>query len=256
MKKLLFGILLLSILAWAAQSPFDGTWKINLSSAQFPTQPAVWVLQNGTYQDSTSKISVKADGTDQPVPEIKDIDTMAVKVVDDKTVQFTSKKAGKIVSLQTAIISADGKTCTYEFTEYHVDGKPPVTGRLNYIRLAAGPSGSHALSGSWQIQKADASEWALTATYKSTADGLISSNPIGGSWEAKFDGKDYPMKGAPGYTVSLTKVTDRSIITTVKRDGKVFMVYHQTVSADGKTCIIKEENKVQGITTTFTATKQ
>jgi WD40 repeat protein len=256
MKKSLFAILLLPILVWAAQSPFDGTWKIDLSSVQFPAKPTILVLQNGTYQDSTSKISVKADSTDQPLPEIKDIDTMAVKIIDDKTVQLTSKKNGKVVSTQMAVISADGNTCTYEFTEYHVDGKPPVTGKFTYTRLAAGPSGSHALSGTWQIQEAHASQWAITATYKSTADGLISSSPIGGSWEAQFDGKDYPMNGTPGYTVSLTKVNDRSIITTVKRDGKVFMVYHQTVSADGKTCTIVEENKVQGIKATFTATKQ
>jgi hypothetical protein len=254
--KSFLAILLLPVLAWAAQSPFDGTWKINLSSVQFPTKPTVLLLQDGIYQDSTSKISVKADGIDQPVPEIKNLDTMAVKIVDDKTIQITSKKDGKVVSSQRATISADGKTCTFEFTENHGDGNPAVTGKLSYTRLAAGPSGSHALSGSWQIQRADASEWALTATYKSTAGGLISSSPIGGSWEAKFDGKDYPMNGAPGYTVSLTKVNDRSIITTVKRDGKVFMVYHQTVSADGKTCTIVEENKVQGITATFTATKQ
>jgi WD40 repeat protein len=256
MKKSLFAILLLPILVWAAQSPFDGTWKIDLSSVQFPAKPTVLVLQNGIYEDSATKISAKADGTDQPVPEIKNLDTMAVKIINDKTVQITSKKDGKVVSAQTAIVSPDGKTCTYEFTENNGDGKPPITGKFTYIRLAAGPSGSHALSGTWQIQRADASEWALTATYKSTADGMISSSPIGGSWEAKFDGKDYPMKGGPGYTVSLTKVNDRSIITTVKQDGKVFMVYHQTVSADGKTCTIVEENKAQGISVTFTARKQ
>jgi len=43
------------------------------------------------------------------------------------------------------------------------------------------------------------------------------------------------MKGDPGYTASLTKVNDRSIITTVKREGKVLMMYHQTISTDGKT---------------------
>ena len=254
--KLFLSILLLPIAAWAAQNPFDGTWKIDLSSVQFPAKPIVLVLQNNTYQDSALKIRIKADGTDQPLPEIAEIDTMAVKIVDDKTVLFTSKKDGKVVSAQTAVISADGKTSTYEFTEYPLDGKPPVTGRFNYIRLAAGPSGSHALSGSWQIQKADASEWALKSTFKSTVDGLISSSPFGGAWEAKFDGRDYPIKDAPGFAVSLTRVNDRSIITTVKRDGKVYMVYHQTISADGRTCTIKEENEEQGLTTTFTATKQ
>ena len=93
MKKSLFGTLLLASLTRAAQSPLDGTWKIDLSSVRFPMQPTVWVLQNGTYRESISKISVKADGTDQPVLEISTIDTMAVKIVDDKTVQFTCRRA-------------------------------------------------------------------------------------------------------------------------------------------------------------------
>jgi hypothetical protein len=53
---------------WAA-SPFDGTWKVDLNSAQFPEKPQIVVLQNGTFQCSTCdpKINVKADGSDQPV---------------------------------------------------------------------------------------------------------------------------------------------------------------------------------------------
>jgi hypothetical protein len=258
MKKSLFAILLLPILAWAAQSPFDGTWKVDLNTAQFPEKPQVIVLQNGTFQCSTCdpKINVKADGTDQPIQGSTEIDRLAVKVVDNKTVETTSKKGARVVESSKTTASADGKTVTAEFTFYPEASKQPVTGKETLIRVAAGPSGSHAISGSWRIQKVSESESALTFTYKSSPDGLMMSDPIGESYDAKFDGKDYPIKGATGYTVSLTKMNDRSIDETDKRDGKAVTVNHMTVSADGKTLTIKSENKVQGTTATYTATKQ
>jgi len=86
----------------------------------------------------------------------------------------------------------------------------------------------------------------------------MSSFPaFGTSYDARFDGKDYPVKGDPeGATVSLTKVNDRSIDEIRKRYGKIVEISHLTVSADGKTLTVKSENKVQGTTSTFTATKQ
>jgi hypothetical protein len=219
MKKLSFVLLLLPVLAWA-QSPFDGTWKIDLSSAKFPEKPETWVLQNGMYQESTSdpRINVKADGTDQAVPGAKDYDTMAVKVVDNKTVEFTNKKGGKVVSRAKIVVSADGQTLALDFTSYPVASSQPVTGKVAYSRVAGGPAGSHAISGSWRIQKvADISENALTTTIKSTAEGVKYSTSTGESYEAKYDGKDYPMKGTtPGYTIALKKENARTVVSTLQ----------------------------------------
>jgi hypothetical protein len=259
MKKLLFVLLLLPVMGWA-QSPFDGTWKIDLNSAKFPEKPEVWALQNGTYQESTAvpKIDIKADGADQAVAGAKDFDTLAVKVVDGKTVEFTNKKSGKVVWHAKGMASADGKALTFEFTSYPVASKEPVTGKLSYSRVSAGPAGSHAISGSWRIQKiADVSENALTATYITTADGQMFSSSTGESYDAKYDGKDYPMKGSSaGITVALKKVDARTVIQTTKRDGAIVEVSTMTVSADGGTAITKAENKLQGTTTTYTAIKQ
>jgi hypothetical protein len=260
MKRLLFSILLLTVFALAADSPFDGTWKVDLNSAQLPDKPTVIVLQKGTYQNNTSipKIDIKADGTDQRVPGATGYDTLAVKVLDDKTVEFIAKRGGKVVSSERVTASADGKTSTSEFTDYPMASKQPVTGKVTQVRLEAGPSGSHAISGTWHIQKlADISENALTASFKSTSDGLMYSTSTGEAWDAKFDGKDYPVKGAlAGSTVALTKVNDRSIIATTKRDGKIVSVSHMTIAHDGKSMSMKEENKVQGVSYAFTSIKQ
>jgi len=258
MKKLIFAVFLLSTAA-SAQSPFDGTWRLDLDTIQYPDKPIVSLLQNDIYQNQSAvpKVNIKADGTDQRVAGARDYDTLAVTIVDPNTVKFIAKKGGKVVESTMVTVSADGKTSTAAYTQYPMASKDPVTGKAISIRVAPGPVGSHAISGAWRIQKETASENALTFTVTSSADGMMLSMPTGESFDAKFDGKDYPMKGAAAdTTVSLKKMADRYIISTVKRDGKIVAVYHQTLSPDGKTQSLKTENKEQGTTTTLTAIKQ
>jgi hypothetical protein len=260
MRKLWFAACLLPVVALAAESPFDGTWKIDLDKVQFPDKPETWVLHDGRYQCSTCQpaVDVTADGTDQPTPGARYRDTLAVKVVDAKTVEMTDKKGGKVVAVGRATVSADGKTLSTEFTSYPEASPQPVTGKTTVARVAAGPAGAHAISGSWRTEKVDTvSTNALTFTLKASADGLMSSSATGETYDAKFDGKDYPVKGdRAGAVVSLTKIDDRSIDEATKIGGKVLYVSHMTVSADGKTMTVKSEDKERGTTTTWVATKQ
>ena len=57
-------VLALPLFAWA-QSPFDSTWKMNLSSTQFAEKPDNFELHNKEYTCSTCipKIAVEADGS-------------------------------------------------------------------------------------------------------------------------------------------------------------------------------------------------
>jgi hypothetical protein len=257
MRSPILAILLLPVLAFAADSPFDGTWKMDLSTAQFPN---VWVLKDGMYEQSAPppKYNIKADGTDQPVPG-RDYDTNAVKVVDDKTVEFTAKKGGKVFGFGREIVSEDGKQLTANVTEYPSASKQPVAVKHIYSRVAAGPPGSHAISGSWiqKVHKVSTADNSFTVTIKSTPNGRIYSNSAGRSYDAKFDGRDYPMEGAPaGTTVLLTKVDNHTITSTLKQDGKVVEVSTMTVSADGKTVSVKEEYQESSTTGTYTLIKQ
>lgn len=98
-----------------AQSPFDGTWKIDYSNAKIVAGPYTWVIQNNTYQCSAcgyleleGPIIIRTDGTDQPLQGRQKVDTLAVKIVDDTAIEVTEKKVGrlsirlKIPFLQTA----------------------------------------------------------------------------------------------------------------------------------------------------------
>jgi hypothetical protein len=56
------------------------------------------------------KYRVKADGTDQKVTGHPYYDTVAVKVVDDHSVEITEKKDGKTMGTDTDTASSDGNT--------------------------------------------------------------------------------------------------------------------------------------------------
>ncbi len=226
MKQLL-GLALLLPLSMSAQSPFDGTWKMNLNSTQFAEKPDNFTLQNGKYTCSSCipKITVKADGADHRVTGQKEYDTLSVKQVDLNTVQFTRKKTGKVVSENTDTVSPDGNTLTSEFKEYPPEGQPS-SGTIIFSRAAPGPKGAHAISGAWRTEKMDnISGQALTMTFKCSPYGLSMDLPFyHESYEAKFDGKEYPVNGESGGTVSLKKVDGNTILETRKRDGRFLAI--------------------------------
>jgi hypothetical protein len=256
--KHLIALLLFSPALLFAQSPFDGTWMTKLDTAQFPKKPDSYLLDKGMYECSSCvpKFKVKADGTDQKVTGHPYYDTVMVKVVDDHTVESTEKKDGKTMFTSTDTVSSDGNTLTTKFTDQSED--KPVTGEVTSTRVSKGPAGSHAVSGSWRTEKVNSvSDNGLLVTYQSTADGLKMSDPNGESYDAKFDGKDYPVQGDPGQTmVSLKRMGNDTIEETDKRNGKVVGVAKMTVSSDGKWITVEFTNKERGTKTTYKMEKQ
>jgi hypothetical protein len=254
------GALLLASSAGFAQSPFDGTWKIDMNKVTFPQKPDVFLLQNGMYscKTCTPPYTIKADGTDQPVTGHPYFDTVAIKVVNDHQIQETDKKSGKTVSTSETTVSADGKTATFTFTDSsNTNGGAPVKGKGTSTLVAKGPAGSHTASGSWRMDKFESlSDNAIVWTYKVAGSQLTMTNPTGQSYTATLNGPDAPMKGDPGITSVSLKKMGNTLEETDKRDGKVIGVMKMTVSADGKTAKASFTDTRQNRTTQFDAVKQ
>jgi hypothetical protein len=263
MKKLLWTGLLVSL--WMpglamAQSAFDGTWKIDMNKVEFPKKPDVYLLQGGVYQCKTCvpPIDVKADGQDHKVTGDPYSDSISVKVVDDRTIEQTYKKDGKIVATSKTTVSPDGNTLTFVFTDSSNTNAAPVTGKGEATRVAKGPAGSSAISGSWRTAKVETiSENAITWTYKVSGDELTMTTPTGQSYTAKLNGTEAPYKGDPGITaVSVKLVGKDTIEETDKRDDKVISVAKMILEPGGKTAKIVAEDKLRGTTSQFVAEKQ
>src|SRR5271168_349654 len=233
MKKLFFLVafpaLLLPMPA-EAQSLFDGTWKIDMNKVDFSKKPDVFLLQDGMYdcKTCTPPYKIKADGTDQAVSGHPYYDTIAIKVVNDHSIEETDKKNGKVVGTSTSTVSPDGNTVMFTFSDSsNTNGGPPVTGKGEATRVAKGPAGSNAISGSWRTTKIEGlSDNATVWTYKVNGDEITMTNPTGQTYTAKLDGSDAPMKGDPGVSsVSVKMIGKNTLEETDKRDGKVVSVF-------------------------------
>jgi hypothetical protein len=255
--KILVSALLLVPAAAFASSAFDGTWKTRMGSMKVTGQPDVYVIADGTYTCSSCKpeVKVKADGADHKVSGHDYYDSVAVKIVDPKSVEITNKQAGKVIDAFTVTASADGSTLTWKFMDY--SGAKPATGTFTEKRVAAAPAGAHATSGSWQPeQMSDTNDAMRTFKYQMSGDHFI-QQWNGQSYDAKFDGKEYPVEGDPGRTVvTLKRIDDNTVEETDHRKGKVTDEIRIAASKDGKTINYTDKDLVRGQTTTFTLEKQ
>ena len=116
-----------------------GTWKVNEGkskiAAGMPKNNTV-VLEaagdnvkvtiDGTTSDGKpahNEWTGKFDGKDYPVTGDPNSDMRSYKQIDDRTLEFTIKKGGKVTISGRAVISADGKTRTVTASGTNPQGK-------------------------------------------------------------------------------------------------------------------------------------
>jgi hypothetical protein len=242
-------------MASRSQSPFDGTWVIDTNkNRNFAAEkPIAYSLADGMFRDGNRV--VKADGKDQKVPATGYWDTVSVRIVDDHTVEVTSRKAGKPTFTETDTVSPDGNTLTQVVKD--TTEAEAVTLESVFSRIAPAPPGAHALSGSWQIFKQSRSENSTIVTYKCTSLGFSAETPLGERLDAKFDGKFYQIEDDPAHTmVSLKLINPYTVEQTNVRDGKVVFVVRLEVTPDGKAIHASSESKEGGSVKTWELHKQ
>lgn len=236
MPKLPLLILLVTPGIAIAQSPFDGTWRIDPAPFKVPEAPAEFMLVNGMFrcQGCLAVAAIKADGRDHSIPDSAYWNAASVRSLDARTVEIKAKKNGKTYYTETDTLSADGKELTQlvrDTTEAEA-----VTTTTSFHRIDKGPSGAHAISGSWRAYKVEKSPNSLIIRYKCTAEGFSAETPLGEKYDAKFDGKFVLTEDDPGQTmVAVRRINERTVETTIKRGDQIAGGSRLTVSADGRT---------------------
>lgn len=261
MKHNLFLLLLLLFPGvLAAQSRFDGTWVAKPEAAKLPTEPEVYSLRNGIYEceSCVPKIKANADGKDYPVAGSPYLSAVAIRVVDDHTIELTEKEGEKVVYKEVDKVSADGNTLQEDVTDLAAPNGAEVVAQETFKRVGAGSTASNAVAGSWLAQKIKfISENGITVTYHSTPQGLQASNPGGEGYDAKFDGREYPVHGDPAHsTVSLKRISANTIVETDRQDGIVHYILRMTVSRDGKKMKVTETDDERGTKTMYVLVKK
>lgn len=262
MTKLLpcIAILMAAAAPLHAESLFTGTWKGDMKASQPSTKPSVLLLKGGTFTCSTCKpvITVPADGAFHAVKGNPYFDEMMVQVVDPMTVKRSTKKAGKVMGESTVTISADGKTMTSTFNDTSADNGVAVTGTGVNTRVAAGPAGAHAISGSWrQTTDGQVSENGMIFTMAQDGKTVKYATPTGVSYSAVIGGPAGAVAGDPGWTsAALKQPKPDTLVETDMHDGKTVAIYTMKVSPDGKTMMVDVNDVKFGTTAHYVARKQ
>lgn len=138
-QRFALAMLTLGVSLWAAD-PAIGTWKLNVEKSKYSPGPppksatityaetADGIKRTGESIDAEgSKTSfeytAKYDGKDYPVSGSDAYDAIAIKRINDNSVQATLKKAGKVVSTAHRVVSKDGNVMTLTITGTNANGQ-------------------------------------------------------------------------------------------------------------------------------------
>jgi len=116
-----------------------GTWKLNEATSKLA--PGVAKNHSVVYEAAGDEVRITVDGTDSegkpvhnewtgkfdgkdyPVTGDPGSDARSYKVVDDRTLELTIKKGGKVTVTGRIVVSADGKTRTVTTSGTDPQGK-------------------------------------------------------------------------------------------------------------------------------------
>jgi hypothetical protein len=239
--RTVFGILLLALFqtnTWAAGSVFDGTWRAEYPQNFDPQRkPDVLELLNGLYtcKSCDPPYFLAADGKDHPVTSDPEFTTRRITVVDQRTVTKSAKGSGGVSVISRCMVSEDGSTLTELQTISGMAAKPFVI-RMHSTRVAAGPSGSHVLSGSWHRVDFDMPNNEEDTVLHVEDNSLSMSDGLGRSFTAKLDGTKAPYHGSPEFSSVSVKLLDSHTLEESDLHGdQVVKISRWSVDPDGVT---------------------
>jgi hypothetical protein len=238
MRKLLLTAVIAvvsSLSALAAQTPWAGTWVLDLNKSKFTGSTITYTkLANGMYEFSDGSAITFQFGTDGKEYPIAFGRSQTWTATADNAWTTLTKMNGAVISAGKAAVDYDGKTLTISDSGSKPDGSTFRTVNV-YTRV----SGKMGLEGKWKA----------TQVNISAPDNFVISAPSEGvlHWEmaeykeiaeGKADGSDIPVTGptAPaGMTLAITMQTTRKLSYTVKLNGKPIELGEQILAGDGKT---------------------
>lgn len=217
--------------ALAVDTPFAGTWKLNLSKSKL-TGDTVTFTPAGDSMKVTAggeSYEFKPDGSASKTS----FGTASWKKLNDHTWQETDMVKGRLDSTNTWTLSQDGKTLTE-----HITGDKPGGGSFDDTSVFVRTAGTNGLAGSWKDREFKGSA-PSSVTISDIDNGLSYDEPdFKLKATGKFDGTPGTVEGPsipPGASFTMSKVNSHTFRMKRTQNGKMFDSSTWTVSPDGKT---------------------
>lgn len=222
-----------------AASPFDGVWKADTSAMAPSSRPLIMVLRKGLFTclSCAPQLRIKADGQMHAVVGDPSEDEVSIALVGTDTITEVDRLHGRIVSMTSNTLSADGNALHTSWTDLSGQDRKAVVGGMIQRRVAPAPAGAHPISGGWQAERlTHITESAMTVKIALKDRTFSYRLPNGTGYDAPIDGAPVPLNGAPSETmVKVTMPAPDTIVESDLRDGHEVHSLTLTIAADGRT---------------------
>ena len=200
---------------------------------------------------------VAADGREHVVAGNPRFDTLAVTVVDDRTVRLVGRRSEATTYESTMVVGADGNAMTETRTAAikvgnvlvpimstlaeGTDSRPrPILFAISAVRIGSATAGAHLLSGTWKVVDRDLLDHDEDTTYRIADGSLAMSDRMGRSFTARLDGAVAPYLGDSRFTgVSVRWIDERTIEESDLSGEEVVQVTRWQVDPDGRTMRVR-----------------
>jgi len=236
MKSFALALVLLAIstsAALAADSPFVGTWKLNVGKSKLAGNTFTYTATATGFQysnGSTVKFDFATDGKDYPAFPGRTVSW--TKVGDNTWDSVYKDDHGTVLSKIHRVLSPDGKTMTVTSTDYHADGTTSEE-TVTRARVSGGPG----LAGTWkEVKVSPAADTTIISVpsaghikYEFPRDKQFVEGPVDGT-PSRFQGQSVPE----GATVAFKQKAPNELEWSYAVKGTVMQRGVDTVSTDGK----------------------
>ena len=227
----------------AADSPFDGTWKLNPAKSKLSGESyTVSMKADGMFHFSAGgaiMYDYACDG--KPYPAMADR-TISCTTSADGVTDYTFKIGDRTLRTMHEVIAADGKTLVETHVSYRPDGSSS-TGESTYVRTA----GTTGPVGTWKDVKAESTNASVMKIKVSGASMHVEEPSYSESYDAKLDGTPATVSGPTvpkGAAMALTKESGTKLRYKEMLNGTLLVEGTQAVSADGM--VLTEEEWIPG----------
>lgn len=235
MKHLALTVVLLAAsigAAAAADSPFAGTWKLNVEKSKLAGDTFTYTATATGFQysnGSTVKFDFATDGKDYAVLPGRTVSW--TKSGDNAWDSVYKDGRGTVLSKVHRVLSADGKTMTVASTNYHADG---TTTQETVVRKRV--SGGPGLAGTWKEVKVSRASDTMIISVPSAGHIKYEIPRQKDTLEGAVDGTPSLVKGPSvpeGATIAFKQMSSTELAWTYANKSTVLQKGVDTVSADG-----------------------
>ena len=235
--EILPAVCLTTSMAWAAESPFIGEWKLDPSKTRMPDEMKVQSQGGNKYafDFGGGAETIVVDGTDQPGCCGTTLSVKA-EAPDTWIVERKKRAAGCCSGRRGSSRRTTVRSRTITASSCR------TVRRSAWITSTSARVEDRASRRTGSSIKETMNSPYLCEVKEYEGDGLSFIVPSEHETKnVKFDGKDYPNAGAgraAGATSSIRRVDERNLVMTNKADGKVIETDEIGLSADLKTLTI------------------